>query len=65
MARRSEDLEDETRARLAEGYEDDAIEQLAQALAKGFKPTGSWMADPALKSLARREEARALLAGFD
>ena len=64
-ARRSEDLEDETRERLAQGYEEDAIEQLALALAKGFKPTGSWMADPALRSLARREEARALLAGFD
>jgi len=49
---------DESRA---EGFEDEAFEQLQSAIGDGFKPTDAWLKDAALLQLAQRDDVRGLL----
>jgi WD40 repeat protein/tRNA A-37 threonylcarbamoyl transferase component Bud32 len=58
-------LSAEQRSKLAQGYGDQAVHHLSEAIRKGFRARASLMNDPALNPLRSREDFQKLLAEFD
>ena len=65
LADKDAKLDETKRKALAQGYADQALAQLRQAVARGYKDAAHMKQDPALEPLRAREEFRRLLADLE